>query len=211
MRLGDEQISALLKLADSQLQLGQLRQADKSFETLLKYMPAHPDALFGLAEIARRKNKPKRQRELLTELVSVHPQHLQGVLVLSQALAPEQALPYLERALEAHPGAPELLLATADALLRTVQPERAGFYLAQASAQAGQLNGENWLNLARLQLRCGELAAAAKGFEQAVRLDPALRHDPRWVDIEARWRQLEARQSDTDLDALVSRLRPEQT
>lgn len=206
MKLADDQVSALLKLAQSQLELNQLRQASKSYQTLLKHLPTHPEALFGLSEIAARQNKPKQQRERLIELVSVHPQHLTGITQLSRLLSPEQALPYLERALEAHSDVPELLLAAAESLVRAKQTERACFYLDQAVAQPERLSGEDWLKLARLQLRCGELASAARGFEQAISLDPALKQDPRWLDLDASWRQLEAQQQDLDLEARARKI-----
>jgi tetratricopeptide (TPR) repeat protein len=211
MRLGDEQIQALLNLAQSQLELEQVRQAGKSFETLLKYMPAHPDALYGLAEIARRQHKAKRQRALLEELVSVHPQHLAGVLMLSRLLTPALALPFLERALEAHPHQPDLLLLTTEYLQRTGSGERAGFYLEQlVKSPSEPLSAEAWLQLAQLQLRAGELQAAATGFDRAVALNPALREDSRWVDIEGQWQKFADRQAgsqaDVDWQALEARL-----
>ncbi|HEY9839532.1 MAG: tetratricopeptide repeat protein [Candidatus Sericytochromatia bacterium] len=211
MSLSEEQIQALIKLGSSQVELGQLRQADKSFQTLLKYMPAHPDALFGLAEIARRQRKPRKQQAWLEELVSVHPQHLAGVMALARLLGesqPELALPYLERALEARPGQAELLLETAACLQRAGEYDRSRAFLEQLTRQQAPAGSAAiaWLLMARLHMRSGELPDAAKAFERAAELDPAIRSDPRWVDLDARWQQLEARADSLDWQAIEKRM-----
>lgn len=210
MPLSEEQIQALLRLGASQLELGQLRQAEKTYQTLLRAMPAHAEALFGLAGIAAARHKPRKQRELLAELVSVHPQHLPGVLSLIRLLGgedPAQALAVLERALEALPMQPELLLEAAVCLQQLGQFERARFYLEQITqAATGPLTGRAWVQLGRLQLRSGELQRAAEAFERAAALDPGLSKDPDWLDVEAKWRQLEARAEALDWQALEHRL-----
>lgn len=211
MHLSDEQIQALHKLGHSQLELAQLRQAEKSFQTLLKYMPVHPEALFGLAEVARRQRKPRKQQSRLEELVSVHPQHLAGALALARLLAqnqPERALSYLERALEALPEQSELLLQMATCLQKMGQPERARFYLSQLTLRQpmGPYTAEAWVMLAQLALRTGELQQAAEAFERAGQLDPAIRADSRWIDLEARWRQLELRSGELDWQRIEKKL-----
>lgn len=210
--LSEEQIQALIKLGTSQLELGQLRQAEKSFQNLLKYMPAHPDALFGLAEVACRQRKPRKQQARLEELASVHPTHLAGVLTLARLLEgtqPELALPYLESALEVQPDQAELLLQAASCLQKTGQHERAGFYVQQVIKRQplGPHSAEAWVMQAQLALRSGELQQAAEAFERAAQLDSGIRQDSRWIDLEARWRQIEARAGDADWHMLEKRLR----
>lgn len=208
--LTDEQMQALIKLGESQLELNQLRQADKSFQTLLKYMPAHPEALYGLAEIARRQHNTRKQQARLEELVSVHPQHLAGVLALARLLdgKPELAVPYLERALEVQPDEPQLLLQAAASLQRAGQAERSRFYLTQLLARQplGPHAAEAWLLLAQAALRCGELQQAAEAFDKAAASDPAIRADHRFVDLEARWNQIEARANQLDWQAIEKKL-----
>lgn len=210
MTLNQDQIQALIRLADSQLDLNQLRPAEKSYRTLLRHVPAQAEALYGLAEVARRRCKPRQQRAWLEELVAMHPQHLAGVGALAEQLSAEDpalALPYLERALEVQPDAEALLLKTAECLLACDQPERAERYLRQLTTRSsGAAGAEAWVLLARQALRRGELAAASDDFARAVRLDPAIRHDARWIDVEARWRDLEARSQSPDWQARAARL-----
>lgn len=211
MMLSEDQIQALIKLASSQLELDQLRQAEKSFQTLLRLMPAQPEALYGLAEIARRKRKPRKQREWLEELVSVHPHHLAGVLALARLLGeshPQLALPYLERSLDILPDAGELLLQTASCLQKTGDAEKARFWLEQlvASQPLGPHSAEAWVMLAQLDLRSGELGRAAEAFERAARLDPAIKADSRWIDVEGRWNALAARSEALDWQGVEQRL-----
>ena len=87
MTLNQDQIQALIRLADSQLDLNQLRPAEKSYRTLLRHVPAQAEALYGLAEVARRRCKPRQQRAWLEELVAMHPQHLAGVGALAEQLS----------------------------------------------------------------------------------------------------------------------------
>lgn len=211
MPLSDEQIQALIRLGSSQLALDQLRQAEKSYQTLLKYMPAQADALYGLAEIARRRNNPRKQQSWLEELVSVHPQHTQGVLALARLLAarqPQLALPYLERGLEALPEQGELLLESARCLQAIGQHDKARFHLEQLIQRQplGPHAAEAWLQLAQLCLRSGELQRAGEAFERAATADPAIRHDERFVDLDADWQKIEARAKAIDWQAMEKKL-----
>lgn len=205
--ISEEQIQALLRLGESQLELGQMRQAARSFENLLKAVPAHAEALYGLAKVARAQGKKRQQLAYLKELLSVHPHHLAAVMDFA-ALAPEASLFYLERALEGYPQESALLLQLARSLHELGQFERARFYLEQllSFVSHGPQAGEAWLRLAQLSLRQGELNLATRAFEAALQADPEIRHDPRWINLNTRWQQLEAKAGELDWQLLEKRL-----
>ena len=201
--LDEEQIQAILRLGASQFALKQYRQAHKSYESILKILPAHAEALFGQARIAKGQKKHKLQVRYLQELLSVHPYHQSGVLELADAASIE-SIPYLEACLESHPTDASLLLKLGQILILAKHFETAQFHLEQLlrfqpdSPQAG----EAWLELAQIALRTGELAQAVKGFERAVALNPDLKQDSRFLNLEAKWKSIEKQHQDLDLTDL---------
>ena len=182
--LDEEQIQAILRLGSSQLALKQYRQAHKSYESILKILPAHAEALLGQARVAKGQKKHKLQVRYLKELLSAHPYHQPAALELAD-VAPTESTPYLEACLESHPTDPTLLLKLGQILMLAQRFETAQFHLEQLlrfqpdRPQAG----EAWLELARIALRTGELAQAVKGFERAVAINPDLKQDSRYVNL----------------------------
>ena len=205
--LDEEQIQAILRLAASQLALQQHRQAYKTYDSILKIIPAHAEALFGQAQVAKGQKKRKLEIRYLQELLSVHPYHQAAALELANA-APIESIPYLEACLESHPTDPLLLLKLGQILILAHRFESARFHLEQLlrfqpdSHQAA----EAWLELAHLALRTGELAEAVKGFERAIALHSGLKQDPRYVNLESKWKSIETQHQQLDLTELWQKI-----
>lgn len=184
--MSNNSVETFLQLALSQAELGQWKDAEKNFRQVLRLSTEQPDALLGLARLAQTRGKQRQAREQYRNLITRHPNFLPGILaylkleIAENAL--EHALPVLEQALERYPRHLQLHKLAVE-IFEQRQPERAAFHLRQLLSWYPD-DGESWLLYAQLSLSQGELKEALQGFEQAVKAQPELRNDPRWIDIE---------------------------
>lgn len=202
------QVESLLQLGRSQLELKQWRAAQKSFKKILKLAPENESAQVELARLAQQQHKTRQARQYLARLLEQNPHHSEALSLWALLFGAQEAdstLEKLERALINQPQNAQLSLRAAQCLFSLSQPERARYYLHNAWKQLPQV-GELCLELAGLFLQSGELNQAIAAFDRAVELEPALRDDPRWIDLEADWQKLQTHlQADAQFDALMSR------
>jgi len=209
MKITDpQQLEALQNMAQSQVELGQWRQARKTWLQILKQSPGHLQALLGLARLAQSQRQPKVAARYLQQALEQNPHQPEAVLLWCQLqghAAAETRLQMLEQALEQHPRHPELLETAADTYLQAQQIDKARFYLEHLLSWCPK-HGVGHLKLAQVLLRSGELEAAARAFEVAVQLEPELRHDARWIDFDGQWQKIEAQLAHIDLAAFEQSL-----
>jgi len=198
----------LLQLGHSQTELGQWRAAHKSFKQILKHIPGHPEANLARIKLFLIQNKLSKAQKYLQEMLNRPNLPLDALLLWAENFGQSNrtdTLNQLMKALEYSPDHPELLLQLSFYLKLENKPQQALVHLNRC-AQVPSLSGELWLGIAHLFLELGELSQAVNAFAKAIELAPELREDPRWIDIEGNWENIEAKIQPLDLIYVADQL-----
>ncbi|HEY7958395.1 MAG TPA: tetratricopeptide repeat protein [Polyangia bacterium] len=168
-----------LLTADSELKLGKLDEAETVLEALGHRAPddeTRAESLIGLAQVYRARHQPKRVIAALEAAAKLSPRRARELYSQIAALSLElyrdsDALTYAKKAIELGPTDAQAQLKLAEVLEKRDQLDGAE----AAYRRALELDDRLWkahFVLARLQLRRGEYAEAARLYRDVIRRAP---------------------------------------
>lgn len=205
LELKPDQPKARLWLAQT-LALGtEFEQAKEQYQVFLRNAPDDPEGLVGLAKCQYSLGDVQGAQETLDYLLGQDPNSVPGLLArgqLVQSRAPEEALPWLQKAVAIEPNDPNILYNLILALRAAHKDQDATFYdqrLKANHAKTTQLtnlilevlkdanNVDLRYQIAALNLELGKEEEAAHWFQTVLWIDPD--HRPTLRALADYWRK----------------------
>jgi tetratricopeptide (TPR) repeat protein len=175
MSLAPANIGALLREALALQGQGQLREAEKIYNRVLKATPDNFDALNLLGGVKMAQGRVGEAQRLFSAAAKANPRVPHGWSNLGQALfalnRPTEALECLDKALVLAPGDPSILYQHAAVLLGLSRPQDALEEFQQVLARNPQ-SSEAFVGIGLAQAALGNPEEALAAFDAALSLNP---------------------------------------
>ncbi|MCC6888009.1 MAG: tetratricopeptide repeat protein [Hyphomicrobiales bacterium] len=154
---------------------GRLDEAAARYRQILRTDPAHPEALFQLAQLACQQGRFREGVELARQAAAGQPQRARSHVLLGRALAElgelSQALASLERAIACEPDHADAYGHRGDVLARLGRlTEAVESYRRSLAIEPGAV--ENWSNLGAAEAELGRHAQALAAYDRALAIEP---------------------------------------
>jgi tetratricopeptide (TPR) repeat protein len=190
LELKPDHAKARLWLGQTLVVATEFERALKHFQIYLQSHPGDPDALVGLAKCQFSLGDVEAARNTLDDLLRQDPKNVQALLArgqLMQSQAPEEALPWLRKAVEVEPNDPNIVYNLFLALRAAHKEEEADFYdrrLKEIRALTERLaplqqqllkdpnNVDLRFQIAGIFLKLGKEDEAAHWFQTVLWIDP---------------------------------------